>query len=84
MPFSVKAQEIHAHILKTNQTDYWVGVARRYIRRKRQYQPGPAYSRRLWSLTARLKAELAGAVPDASDSHWDEIANWFFELAIPK
>ena len=84
MPFSVKAQEIHDCILKANQTDYWVGVARRYVRRRRQYQPGPHSIRRLWSLIARLKVELSGAVPDANDSHWEEIANWLFDLVSPR
>jgi hypothetical protein len=80
MPFSVKAQEIHDCIVGDN---HWVRVAKRYIRHKRQYQPGPPYTLDIAGLRERLKAELPGVVPDAGDHDWDEIAKWLFELAIP-
>lgn len=84
MPFSVKAQEIHAYFLITHQTDSWVAIARRYIRPKRQYRPGPAYTLNAAGLRERLKAEFAGMVADASDHDWDEIASWLFGLARPR
>jgi len=76
MPFSSKAREIHDHIISSGRSDYWIGVARSLAERKGQHQPGRPYSRNIHALRDKLQAELSGAVKDANDHHWEEIAHW--------
>jgi hypothetical protein len=76
MPFSSKAREIHDHIVSHGKADYWIGVARSLVERTDQYQRGKPYSRNIPFLRDKLKAELSGAVNDADDHHWEEIAHW--------
>jgi hypothetical protein len=72
MPFSSKAQEIHDHIVSSGRADYWMGVARSIV----QHQPGKRYARHIPVLRDKLQAELSGAVNNANDHHWEEIAHW--------
>ena len=81
MPFSSKAQEIHDHIVSGGKADYWIGVARSLVERKDPYQRGKPYSRNIPALRDKLKAELSGAVNDANDHHWEEIAHWLVHEA---
>jgi hypothetical protein len=83
VPFSGKAQEIHDSIVSGGRVDYWVGVAKSYIQRKGQYQPGPPYSFDRNGLRARLIVELSGGESGATDKEWDEIADWLFQAASP-
>ena len=76
MPFSSKAREIHDHIVSSGKADYWIGVARSLVERKGPYQSGKPYARDVPALKDKLKAELSGAVNDANDNHWEEIAHW--------
>jgi hypothetical protein len=75
MPFSSKAQEIHDHIVGSGKADYWIGVARSLAERRGQ-RPGKRYARHIPVLRDKLQAELLGAVNNANDHHWDEIAHW--------
>jgi hypothetical protein len=83
MALSLKAQEIHDYIVDSNKTDYWIGVAKSLIKHKGQFDPGPPYTYDVSALKQRLKAELSGAVRDAIDNHWEEIADWLFNEAKP-
>jgi hypothetical protein len=76
MPFSSKAQEIHDRIVSTGKADYWMGVARSLAERRGQHQPRGRYARDIPALRDKLQAELSGAVKDANDHHWEEIAHW--------
>jgi hypothetical protein len=76
MPFSSKAREIHDHIVSSGKADHWIGVARSLTEREGQRQPGRRYNRDVPALRDKLKAELSGAVNDANDNHWEEIAHW--------
>jgi hypothetical protein len=76
MPFSSKAQEIHDHIVSSGRSDYWIGVARSLVERKGQHQSGKRYARDVPAFKDKLQAELSGAVNDANDHHWEEIAHW--------
>jgi hypothetical protein len=44
--------------------------------RKGQHQPGIPDSRNIHALKDKLQAALSGAVKDANDHHWEEIAHW--------
>ena len=74
MAFSSKAREIHDQIVISGKADHWIGVARSLV--EGQHQPGKPYSRNIPALRDKLKAELSGAVDDANDNHWEEIAHW--------
>jgi hypothetical protein len=76
MPFSPKAREIHDHIVSSGRSDYWIGVARSLAECEGQQQPGKRYARDVPVLRDKLQAELSGAVTDANDHHWEEIAHW--------
>jgi hypothetical protein len=76
MPFSSKAQEIHDHIVSSGKADYWIGVARSIVQHRGQHQPGKRYARHIPVLRDKLQAELSGAVNNANDHHWEEIAHW--------
>lgn len=84
MAFSVKAQEIHKWILDNNQTDYWAREAEKFTVQKGQYQPGPRYTHDVPGLVNKLKADLGSTIKGATDSNWEEIADWLFELTTPK
>jgi len=76
MPFSSKAQEIHDHIVSSGKADYWIGVARSIVQHRGQHEPGKRYARHVPVLRDKLQAELSGAVNNANDHHWEEIAHW--------
>jgi putative heme iron utilization protein len=75
MPFSSKAREIYDHIVSTGKVNYWIGIARSLVEWKDR-RPGGGYNRDVCALRDKLKAELSGAVNDAHDHHWEEIAHW--------
>jgi hypothetical protein len=76
MPFSSKAQEIHDRIVSSGKADYWIGVARSIVQHRGQHQAGKRYARHIPVLRDKLQAELLGAVNNANDHHWEEIAHW--------
>jgi len=84
MPFSVKAQEILDYLLNHTLVDEYISVAKDYIERKGQYEPGPPFSMNVPSLAERLKSDLGNAVQDASDSDWRDVADWLLRRAMPR
>jgi hypothetical protein len=74
MPFSSKAQEIHDHIVSSGKADHWIGVARSLV--EGHHQHGKPFSRNIPALRDSLQAALSGAVKNANDNHWEEIAHW--------
>jgi len=72
MPFSVAAQQIHDYIVNTGGANQWTAVARSHINAKDRDVDG---------LIGKLKADLGAAFPNASDTHWGEIATWLFVQA---
>jgi hypothetical protein len=76
MPFSSKAQEIHDHIVSSGKADYWIGVARSIVQHRGQHQPGKRYPATFLFLETNSKPSFLGAVNNAHDHHWEEIAHW--------
>jgi hypothetical protein len=81
---SAKANEIQYRIVGDGKTDYWIGVAKTFIKKKDQYKAGKDWERDRAGLVERLKTELSGQFADANDEQWGEIADSLFKFAIPK
>ena len=81
---SAKANEIHDRVVNDGKTDYWIGVAKNFVKKKHWYRGGPDWIRDRAGLVDRLKTELSDQLSDANDGDWGEVADWLFGLAIPK
>jgi hypothetical protein len=81
MPLSAKANEIRESVVNDGKGDYWFGVTKQFVEKKKQYEPGPNFKYDHHGLAKRLKAELSGQIDDVNDGHWDEFAAWLFENA---
>jgi hypothetical protein len=84
MALSTKAQVIYARLVETNAVNDWVGIAKDYITKKGQYEPGPDYKYDVEGFQEELKADLSDASEDASNDNWEEIAQLLLKMATPK
>ena len=86
MALSTKAQVIYDRLVETNAVNDWVGIAKDYINKKGQYEPGPDYKYDVEGLREELKADadLSDASEDASNDNWEEIAQMLLKMATPK
>lgn len=84
MALSTKAQAIYQRLVETNTVNDWVGIAKNYITRKGQYEPGPDYNYNVKGFQEELKAELFDASEDVSNDNWKEVAQRLLEMATPK
>jgi hypothetical protein len=84
MALSTKGQAIYQRLVDTNRVNDWVGIAKNYITRKKQYEPGPDYECDVKGFQEELKANLSDPLEDASDDNWEEIAQMLLKMAKPK
>ena len=78
---SPKAQEIYERMRMGGKINHSVGLAKKHIARKEQYQPGPDWTYDSLGLREELKHELGGSVTDFGDSDLDQVVKWLFDMA---
>ncbi len=86
MAFSLEARQIHNHIVDdSGSSDYWIQAAGAATKRGMmagwfgEPQHKPDFPR----LMKKLKAQLGGQFPNATESDWREVADWLFG-AVPR
>jgi hypothetical protein len=84
MTFSLEARQIHNQIVENSRTsDYWIQAASAATKRGKfgGWFGDPQRKRDFSALTSKLKEQLGGQFPNASNSDWREVADWLFEAA---
>ena len=84
MPLSPKANAIRQHLVNTGRLNDWFGIAKTFLKKRRQYRADPDWTCDHAGLAAKLKTELSGQIADVNDGHWNERAAWLCQKAIPK
>jgi hypothetical protein len=84
MTFSLEARQIHNQIVENSGTsDYWTQAASAATKRGKfgGWFAKAQYKRDFRALTKKLKEQLGGQFPNATESDWREVADWLFGAA---
>jgi len=84
MKFSVRAGQIHEHIVESGTAGDWIKAAGTATKRGKMggWFGEPQHKLDFRSLTNKLQKELGGPFPDATDGDWREVADWLFQAAL--